>query len=118
MHEPQSLGYYPLYYHQGCPVEYLIINPRDPVEVSKERLGPDILSGQIFKVLIPGDCWRCAHMLIESEQGASSDGCSLTSEAVAPRFDYADNQLATREEISSKFPHLWETVEAYIYDSK
>ena len=65
-------------------------------------------------MLIQGGCWRCAHMLM----GASSDGYSLTSEAVAPGFDYADNQLATPEEIICKFPHLWETVEAYIYASK
>jgi predicted cupin superfamily sugar epimerase len=105
------------YYHLGCPVEYLVINPRDPGVISRERLGPDILSGQKLQVLIPGGCWRCAHILMGSE-GASSDGYSLTSEAVAPGFDYADNQLATREEISGKFPHLWETLETYIYASK
>ena len=62
------------YYHQGCPAEYLIINPRDLGDVSRERLGPDIFSGQKFQVLIPGGCWRCAHMLTGSELGANSDG--------------------------------------------
>ena len=60
-------------------------------------------------------------MLTGSELGAIAmmdNHYSLMSEAVAPGFDYADNQLATRQEISSKFPHLWETVEAYIYASK
>ena len=57
-------------------------------------------------------------MLTGSELGANSNGYSLTSEAVAPGFDYSDNQLATREEISSKFPHLWETVQSYVYASK
>ena len=103
------------YYHLGCPVEYLIINPRGG-EISRERLGPHILSGQKLQVLIPGGCWRCGHMLTGSE-GASNDKYTLTSEAVAPGFDYADNQLATREEISGKFPHLWETLETYVYIS-
>ena len=104
------------YYQLGCPVEYLIIDPRDG-RVSRERLGPDILDGQKLQVLIPGGCWRYGHMLIDSE-GASNAEYTLTSEAVAPGFDYADNQLATREEISDKFPHLWETLETYVYISK
>lgn len=75
------------YHHAGLPSRVPhYYNPRDPVDVSRERLGPDILSGQKFQVLIPGDYWRCAHMLMGSELGASSDGCSLTSEAVAPGF--------------------------------
>ena len=104
------------YYHLGCPVEYLIINPRDG-EVSRERLGPDILSGQKLQVLILGGSWRCGHMLTGLE-GASSNEYTLTSEAVAPGFDYADNQLATPQEISSKFPHLWETLKTYVYTSE
>ena len=104
------------YYHLGCPVEYLIINPRDG-QISRERIGLDILSGQMLQVLIPGGCWRCGHMLTGSG-GASSAGYTLMSEAVAPGFDYADNQLATREEISKQFPHLWETLETYVYVSK
>ena len=90
------------YYHLGCPVEYLIINPLDG-EIARERLGPDILSGQKLQVLIPGGCWRCGRMLTMGSADVSSDGYTLTSEAVAPGFDYADNQLATREEISDKF---------------
>lgn len=102
------------YYHLGCPVEYVIINPRDG-DISRERLGPDILSGQKLQVLIPGGCWRCGHILTGSGD-VSSDGYSLTSEAVAPGFDYADNQLATEKEIREKFPHLWETLETYVYN--
>lgn len=106
------------YYHLGCPVEYLIINPRDG-GVSREKLGPDILSGQKLQVFVPGGCWRCGRMLTGPE-GASNAGYTLTSEAVAPGFDYADNQLANREEIMDKFPHLWdrEMLETYVYISK
>lgn len=104
------------YYHLGCPVEYLIINPFDG-EISRERLGPDILSGQKPQVHIQGGRWRCGHMLTDLE-GASSSGYTLTSEAVAPGFDYADNRLATPQEISSKFPDLWETLKTYVRTSE
>ena len=55
--------------------------------------------------------------MLTGSEGANNAGYTLTSEAMAPGFDYADNQLATREEISDKFPHLWETLEAYVYVS-
>ena len=101
------------YYHLGCPVEYLIINPFDG-EISRETLGPDILSGQKLQVHIQGGRWRCGHMLT----GASLSGYTLISEAVAPGFDYSDNRLATPQEISSKFPDLWETVKTYVRTSE
>ena len=100
------------YYHLGCPVEYLIIQPNG--EFSRERLGPNILSGEKLQVFIPGGCWRCGQMLKNSELTVNSADFALTSEAVAPGFDYTDNQLATREQIKSKFPHLWETLQSYI----
>lgn len=51
----------------------------------------------------------------ENGQGCQQWGFTLTSEAVAPGFDYDDNQLATEEEIKRKFPHHWETVQTYMY---
>ena len=102
------------YYHLGCPVEYRIIQPNG--EVARERLGPNILSGEKLQVLIPGGCWRCGCMLKESEHATSVSNAefTLTSEAVAPGFEYADNQLASGEQIRDKFPHLWETLQTYI----
>ena len=99
------------YYHLGCPVEYLIIQPNG--EVARERLGPNILSGEKLQVLIPGGCWRCGRMLKEFEHATSVNNAefTLTSEAVVPGFDYADNQLAIGEQIRDKFPHLWETLQ-------
>lgn len=95
------------YYHMGAPMEFMLIHPNG--KLVQETLGPDLLSGEKLQVIVPGGCWKCATMKI-----ATDEGYSLTSEAVAPGFDYNDNKLATEEEIKSKFPHLWETVKMCI----
>ena len=64
-------------------------------------------------MLVPGGSWKCATM--RTGKDVSSGDFTLTSEAVAPGFDYDDNQLATEEEIKRKFPHHWETVQTYMY---
>ena len=95
------------YYHIGAPVQFMFIHPNG--KLVQETLGPDLLSGEKLQVIVPGGCWKCAAMTM-----ATYDGFSLTSEAVAPGFDYDDNKLATEADVKSKFPHLWETVKMYI----
>lgn len=94
------------YHHMGAPVEFLCIFPDG--QLVQETLGPDILSGQKLQVIVPGGCWKGAAMK------ATVEGFSLTSEAVAPGFDYDDNKLATEDEIKSRYPQHWEAVNAYI----
>ena len=91
------------YYHMGAPVQFRFIHPNG--QLVQETLGPDLSSGEKLQVIVPGGCWKCAAM-----KTATYEGFSLTSEAVAPGFDYEDNKLATEAEIKSKFPHLWETL--------
>lgn len=92
------------YYHMGAPVQFMYIHPNG--KLVQETLGPDLCSGEKLQVIVPGGCWKCATM--------KTAGFSLTSEAVAPGFDYKDNKLATEAEIKSKFPHLWETLKMCI----
>lgn len=95
------------YFHLGSPVEFIIIYPNG--QLVKETLGTDILSGEKVQLLVPGGTWRAAAI-----KNVSGEGFSLTSEAVAPGFDYDDNKLATAEEIKSAFPNLWKEVEKYV----
>ena len=78
------------YYHHGSPVEFIIV--RSNTELRREILGPNVLSGEYPQVMV-GGCWKCATMRNKSE------GISLTSEAVAPGFDYDGNILASEEEV-------------------
>ena len=99
------------YFHLGSPVEFFIIPPTG--ELIQETLGADILSGEKLQLLIPGGCWRAATM---KETGlANGQGFSLTSEAVAPGFDYDDNTLAKADDIRTRFPHLWDQIQTYVY---
>ena len=94
------------YYHSGSPVEFIIIHPDGTIR--REVLGPNVLSGEHPQVMVGGGCWKAATMANMRE------GFSLTSEAVAPGFDYDDNILASEEDIRSRFPHLWDTLQPYV----
>lgn len=94
------------YYHFGSPVEFIIIHPNG--EIRREILGPNVLLGEHPQVMVGGGCWKCATMKNKNE------GVSLTSEAVAPGFDYDDNILANEEEIRTRFPRLWDTLQPYV----
>ena len=93
------------YFHAGSPMQFTIISPSG--ELVLQTLGADILSGEMPHLVVPGGSWKSAAL-------KHREGFSLTSEAVAPGFDYSDNKLATVDEIASMFPQHWETVKKYI----
>ena len=93
------------YFHTGSPVQFIIISPSG--KLIQETLGADILSGERPQLLVAGGFWKSATL-------KNRDGFSLTSEAVAPGFDYTDNKLATGDEMKSSFPQHWEIVKKYI----
>ena len=77
------------YFHMGGPAEYLLVSPEGSVR--HEVLGPDITAGQRLQLVVPGGYWKGSRLL--------SGEYSLLSEAVAPGFDYRDNQLCTRGDL-------------------
>ncbi|MDX1692289.1 MAG: cupin domain-containing protein [Ketobacteraceae bacterium] len=79
------------YFHLGGPTEYLMISPQG--EISHAVIGPDVLAGHQLQLLVPGGYWKASRLL--------GGPYSLISEAVSPGFDYADNQLACRDDISA-----------------
>lgn len=61
------------------------------------RLGADPLQGDSLQMLIPAGCWFGA--LVEKPNSYALCGCT-----VAPGFDFADFEMATRDELLEAFP--------------
>jgi hypothetical protein len=94
------------YYHLGTPVRYTIVSPEGLL--SEKIIGPDIKNGQMLQLLVPGGWWKA------SRTCAGQDDYALISEAVAPGFDYADNEIATEELLRQKFPAIQDALIPYI----
>ncbi len=92
------------YHHLGSAIEYQLISPEGKLET--QVLGPGLAKGQQLQLLVKGGYWKAARLLT-GEYG-------LLSEAVAPGFEYEDNQLATTEDFGQQFPHLLEQMTGFI----
>lgn len=83
------------HYYHGDPVEVIMIDENG--EFSKVLVGPDWDSGQHFQYTVKAGTWfasRCA-----KNTGFSFVGCT-----VAPGFDFADFELAKRDELVARHP--------------
>jgi hypothetical protein len=96
-----------LHYHQlGAPIKYIIVSP-DGV-LAEKVLGPDIQDGQLLQMLVPGGWWKASRICDSKEDYA------LISEAVAPGFEYADNEIATEALVRQQFPAIEDALLPYI----
>ncbi|WP_417916556.1 cupin domain-containing protein [Candidatus Electronema sp. JC] len=94
-----------LHYHQcGAAVKYLLISPEG--SLSERILGPDITHGESLQLLVPGGWWKASRLC--------GGEYSLISEAVAPGFDYADNEIATDEIVQQHFPAFYDLLAPYL----
>ncbi len=66
-------------------------------EYSKIRLGHDPDAGAVLQGIVPAGCWFGAEL--EDRQSYGLAGCT-----VAPGFDFADFEIATRNELSMRYP--------------
>jgi predicted cupin superfamily sugar epimerase len=66
-------------------------------------IGPDLAAGQLPQVVVPGGVWQGTHLL--GDAGFALLGCT-----VAPGFDYADYQSASRAELTAKWPAFAEQI--------
>lgn len=89
------------YFHDGAPLSVYALSEDG---VSRHVLGLDAASGQLPQAVIPAGCWFGA--VIEGEGGYSLVGC-----AVAPGFDFADFELASRDAMLARYPHHRSLVE-------
>ena len=84
------------YFHLGAPIKYFIISASG--ELRQQIMGHDIQAGHQLQLTVKGGEWK-ASQLLAGEFG-------LVSEAVAPGFDYQDNEIARKEQFSQQFPDL------------
>ena len=92
------------FYHSGSPIQYFLISPDGKAE--ERILGPDIANGALPQLVVKGGVWK-ASRLCSGEYG-------LISEAVAPGFEYEDNEIATLEMANHLFPELTSYLDEYI----
>lgn len=78
------------YYHLGSPCRYWLVSPDG--ELEEYVLGPNLDQGEQLQLVVKGGYWK-GSALVKGEY-------SLLSEAVAPGFDFADNELAKKHHIN------------------
>ena len=91
------------FFHQGQPLEIVSFQNGKLVSII---LGNAVEKGEIPQVVIPANIWFGSRVKDQS-------GFSLVSCTVAPGFDFADFELADRQELTEEFPHLKEVIEAF-----
>jgi uncharacterized protein len=82
------------HHYDGDPLALHIIDGNGAYE--KILLGHNLRAGERPQAVVPADTWQAAEPL-----GSTFSLCGCT---VAPGFDYADFELAKREEIAAQFP--------------
>ncbi|HQQ96844.1 MAG TPA: cupin domain-containing protein [Cyclobacteriaceae bacterium] len=91
------------FFHEGAPLEILTLQGGG---VHTICLGNNLSDGQAFQAVIPASTWFAARL-------KGGKGYSLVSCTVAPGFDFADFELATRSKLLHAYPHLKEVIAAF-----
>lgn len=94
------------YYQLGCPMNYLIVSPHG--ELSTYVLGPELLQGQQLQLTVKGGYWKASWL--------AGGEFALISEAVAPGFQYHDNELAQISHFSGLPADSIERILPYLKD--
>ena len=97
------------YHHLGASIKYILVSP-DGV-LSEKILGSNIGKGESLQLLVPGGWWKASRLC------AGEVDYGLISEAVSPGFEYADNEIATEEQIRQLFPDIKTELAQYIKSS-
>ena len=91
------------FFHQGEALEIVFI--KEGV-LNTIILGNNLENGEVIQATIPANTWFASRV-------KNLKGYSLVSCAVAPGFDFADFELAKREDLINEFPNLKETIEKF-----
>ena len=84
------------HFYEGDPLDLYVLNDISG-EVDQFRLGRDPEDGQQMQLLLPKNRWFGAKM-------ARAGAYSLVGCTVAPGFDFADFEMADRQELITTFP--------------
>ena len=91
------------FFHQGEALEIVFI--KEGV-LNTIILGNNLENGEVVQATIPANTWFASRV-------KNLKGYSFVSCTVAPGFDFADFELAKREDLINEFPNLKETIEKF-----
>jgi uncharacterized protein len=89
------------HFYSGGPLNIYVIHPDG--RSALVRLGSNVEKGEVFQAMVPAGCW------FASEPAKNSDYCFVGC-TVAPGFDFADFELASREDLARDFPQHGEWI--------
>ncbi|MEO7988700.1 MAG: cupin domain-containing protein [Chryseolinea sp.] len=88
------------YFHQGQALEIVSIQNNNLVTI---LLGNDLSKGEVPQAMIPANTWFASKV-------KNDVGFSLVSCSVAPGFDFADFEMAKRQDLIQLFPHVKDVI--------
>ena len=85
--------------------EALVVHVIEPDgNYSAIGLGTDLEAGQVLQAVVRAGCWFASHV-------ADWKSFALVGCTVAPGFDFADFEMAKREELAARYPQHRELIE-------
>lgn len=90
------------HFHMGTTIELHWLSPKG--KHHKIHLGHKVLAGEKLQAVVPAGCWFAA----KSVGPWALVGCT-----VAPGFNFADFELANRQELVKEFPQHKELIENF-----
>ena len=94
------------HFYEGDPLDILAFD--DNGKLITHKLGRNFSEGESFQVVIPAGSWFGSRV-------AAGGTYSLVGCTVAPGFDFADFQLAGREQLTSMYPGYKSVIEEMTY---
>lgn len=92
------------HFYAGDPVRVHLLHGNHQHE--EVVVGPDMKRGETLQLVIPAGCWFAAR--VEKPEGFTLVGCT-----VAPGFDFADFELADRDELAAAYPGHRELITSF-----
>lgn len=89
------------HFYAGSPLAVHVIEPAG--SSSAILLGSDPEAGQTFQAVVRAGCWFASHV-------ADWKSWALVGCTVAPGFEFADFEMAKREELSAQYPQHREMI--------
>jgi predicted cupin superfamily sugar epimerase len=90
------------HFYDGAPLVVHVIEPEG--KVSRILMGRDVDAGQALQAVVKAGCWFASHV-------ADWSSFALVGCTVAPGFDFADFELARREDLLGRYPLHTELIE-------
>lgn len=91
-----------IWHHLGG--ESLVVVELTEEGLKETRLGPNVDEGEKLEYVVPGGVWFGAFIPDDSSYALVNCIC-------APAFDFADFEIATRDQLLAKFPNHKEVIE-------